>query len=82
MVSRTLNSCHDHGMGESISDQWRDGRQRFGEDMGSFHAREAAKYEAKAAELEAAGKLKAAARHRKVAERNRRLAEKHAANQS
>lgn len=45
--------------------------------LGAFHAKEAAKYRAKAGELQAAGKARAAARARKVADRNAQLAAKH-----
>jgi hypothetical protein len=47
-----------------------------------FHAKEAAKYNARAAELEQAGKARAAARMRKVAERNERKAAEQEAKRS
>ncbi|SDL14563.1 hypothetical protein SAMN05428985_11043 [Nocardioides sp. YR527] len=45
--------------------------------LAQFHAKEAAKYTAKAQALEGSGKTKAAARAWKVVERNLRLARKH-----
>jgi hypothetical protein len=53
------------------------GVEQHHEEMGDFHSREAAKYEAKALEREARGDHKGAARSRKVAERNRRKAAEH-----
>lgn len=58
--------------GEQGHETWHGG-------LGDFHAKEAAKYAAKAAELEAAGKARAAARARKVQARNEKLAAKHGA---
>lgn len=54
-------------------------REQWSTPLAEFHAKEAAKYRAKAAELEARGKHKAAERQLKVAARNERLAAKHAA---
>jgi hypothetical protein len=59
-------------------EDFREARVQQLADLDSFHAREAAKYDAKAESHEAKGDHKGAARARKVAERNRRLAVKHA----
>jgi len=66
--------------GAEIAAGFETGRVKHHQDMGDFHSREAAKYEAKALQREAKGDHKGAARSRKVAERNRRLAAKHAGN--
>lgn len=69
-------------MGKSIEERraaGQKGHETWHGGLGEFHAKEAAKYRAKADELEAKGKTGAAARARKVVERNERLAAKHGA---